>query len=53
MTDKDMEEKDVADPSHSKHSDFIRHLKQVYGYRNKMYIQSNLESFLDSKLQFI
>ena len=53
MTDKDMEEKDVANSSHPNHSDFIRHLKQAYGYKNKMYIQSNLESFLDSKLQFI
>ena len=53
MTDKDMEEKDVANSSHPNHSDFIRHLKKAYGYKNKMYIQSNLESFLDSKLQFI
>jgi pyruvate-formate lyase-activating enzyme len=53
MTDRDMEKKDVSEPSHPNHSDFIRHLKQVYGYKNKIYIQSNLESFLDSELQII
>ena len=53
MTDKDMDQKDVADPRHPNHLDLIRHLKQVYGYKNKMYIQSNLTSLLDSKLQFI
>lgn len=53
MTDKDMELKDVANPLHPNHFDFIRYLKEVYGYKNKMYIQSNLTSLLDSKLQII
>lgn len=53
MTDKDMEEKDVAHPRHPNHLDLIKHLKQVYGYKNKMYIQSNLTSLLDAELELI
>jgi wyosine [tRNA(Phe)-imidazoG37] synthetase (radical SAM superfamily) len=48
MTDKDMEEKDVAEPSHPNHSDFIRYLKDVYRYKDKIYIQSNLTYLLNT-----
>ena len=51
MTDKDMEEKDVANPNHPDHQDFIGHLKDVYRYNSsKMYIQSNLTYLLNSTI---
>ena len=51
MTDKDMEEKDVADPNHPNHQDFIGYLKDVYRYNSsKMYIQSNLTYLLNSTI---
>jgi len=47
MTDKDLEEKDVANPTHPKHKDFIKSLKEVYTYEDKIYIQSNLTDGLN------
>ena len=47
MTDKDLEEKDVANPNHPKHKEFIKSLKEVYTYENQIYIQSNLTDGLN------
>lgn len=50
MTDKDMEEKDVTNPKHPKHFDFVNNLKNVYQWNNKIHIQSNLTYLLNSMI---
>jgi MoaA/NifB/PqqE/SkfB family radical SAM enzyme len=49
MTDKDMEEKDVADPAHPNHYNFVNELKKVYKNK-KIYTQSNLTYLLNSMI---
>lgn len=48
MTDKDMEERDVSNPNHPNHRDFIKYVRDVYKYENKIHIQSNLTYLLNS-----
>jgi MoaA/NifB/PqqE/SkfB family radical SAM enzyme len=53
MTDFDIKEKDVANPSHPNYVDFIDNLRKAYQYKEKIHIQSNLEGLLESKVHFI
>jgi len=53
MSDEEIKEKDVANPSHPKHADLIQSLKNVYQLGDKINIQSNLTYLLDSKLNIM
>jgi pyruvate-formate lyase-activating enzyme len=49
MTKEETFNKDVANPNHSEHEQFIQELKKAYSLSHKIHIQSNLTELLDEQ----